>query len=176
MRSTRPVAAVRLFCGIIAVDAAAIADAEALLRRSFGEADIASEVFRFDFTDYYEEEMGQNLLRKFVSFSELIDPGRLADIKTETNRMEEQMSTVTDGASRRRANLDPGYVCASKVVLATTKDFSHRIYLKEGIYAEITMNFGRNGCRSHEWTYPDYKSGKYTPFFLELRRMYMTAV
>jgi hypothetical protein len=74
---------------------------------------------------------------------------------------------------RRRINLDPGYVTAAKLVLATTKDFSHRIYLGDGIYAEVTLNFAKHGCRPFAWTYPDFRAERYWGFFEEVRRRHI---
>jgi len=102
-----------------------------------------------------------------------MDPGQLAGIKLATNAIEDSMAVNADGKISRTVNLDPGYITASNLVLATTKDFSHRVYIGQGIYAEVTLNFRKGGCVFFEWTYPDFKSGKYTSFFLEIRRRYM---
>lgn len=170
MTEIRPVVPVKLFCGMIAVNEEIILRAKEEMRKLFGGIDLESDLIPFDFTDYYREEMGEGLLRKFVSFSDLIDPGRLADIKIQTNKLERTLAIESKGRSRRRVNLDPGYVSADKLVLATTKNFSHRIYLRDGIYAEVTLNFKKSGCVYFDWTYPGFRSGKYTPFFLEVRR------
>lgn len=171
MGEESPVVPVTLFCGMIATDSDVMLQAKDRLIHWFGEIDLESEIFAFDFTDYYQKEMGANLVRKFFSFKSPIDPGRLADIKTHTNALEREFA-ASDGL-RRRVNLDPGYLDAAKLVLATTKDFAHRIYLGQGIYAEVTLNFRKNGCVYFDWTYPDYRSGRYTPFFLEVRRRHM---
>lgn len=175
MREIRPVLPVKLFCGIIAMSEEVILDAKNELKNLFGEIDLESDLFPFDFTDYYRNEMGDKLFRKFVSFSDLIDPGRLAGIKIQTNAIEQKLAVTFEGNLKRRANLDPGYISADKLVLATTKNFSHRIYLREGIYAEVTLNFKGKGCIYFNWTYPDFKSGKYTTFFLEVRERYLRA-
>ena len=159
----------KLFCGIIAVDEDAVARARSELEKHIGEIDIESESMPFDFTDYYREEMGDNLARKFVSFRELIAPDRIVDVKLLTNDIERSNKSSGDGPARRRMNLDPGYATPAKVVLATTKDFSHRIYLRDGIYAEVTMNFRKDGFRYFDWTYPDFRSGRYDGFFKQVR-------
>jgi len=169
-----PVAPVKLFCGMIAANEKIIVEAKDRLRKFFGEIDLESDLIPFDFTDYYRVEMGESLLRKFISFSDLIDPGRLARIKIQTNGIEKELTVEMSGL-RRTVNLDPGYISADKLVLATTKNFSHRIYLGEGIYAEVTLNFKKGTCVFFDWTYPDFKSGKYTPFFLKVRQNYMSA-
>jgi len=173
MGTTRPVKPVKLFCGIIGTDEQAVGRARLELETLLGKVDIAGEVIPFDFTDYYEKEMGRNLLRQFISFEKLVDPRNLAEIKISTNRIEEKLSMTLQDAVRRTVNLDPGYITASNLVLATTKDFSHRICIGEGIYAEVTLNFRKNGCVFFDWTYPDFKSGKYTAFFLKIRTKYM---
>ncbi|MDI6774305.1 MAG: DUF4416 family protein [Verrucomicrobiota bacterium] len=171
MGDVTPAQPVKLFCGIIAVDEAAIARACGELEALYGRIDRESEIIPFAFTDYYREEMGDRLLRKFASFEALIDPGRIAAIKIRAQAIEEQLAKRRDGAPRRRVNLDPGYVAPEKLVLATTKNFAHRIYLGQGVYAEITLNFRKNGCVFLPWTYPDYRSEAYTRFFLAIRRL-----
>ena len=167
IRETTPVT---LICGIIAVDADVLRLAVERLTALFGPIGLESEVFPFTFTDYYRAEMGDGLLRKFISFSTPIDPGSLASIKTQTNRLEDELAVVADTQTRRQVNLDPGYITASKLVLATTKDFSHRLYLGQGIYGEVTLGFRKDGCVAHPWTYPDFRSGTYDAFFLAVRR------
>jgi len=170
MGEVKPPAPARLFCGVLAADEALLRRAAELLDEEFGPVDSASDVIPFSFTDYYAGEMGTGLLRRFVSFGPPIDPGRLAEIKLRTNELERQLANADDPA-RRRVNLDPGYVTPAKVVLATTKNFAHRIYLDRGIHAEITLNFRRNECVFHDWTYPDFKSEAYAHYFLGLRKL-----
>jgi hypothetical protein len=164
---------VKLFVGVITGREALIPRVRDELEGAFGAIDLESDLFPFGYTDYYRQEMGEGLLRGFVSFGELIDPARLREIKLRTMAIERAFSERSERETRRTVNLDPGYVAPSKVVLATTKDFAHRISLGEGIYAEVTLNFARTGCVFHEWTYPDFKSEAYTPFLLELRRRVM---
>lgn len=171
MGQIKPVEPVKLFCGMIAADEAVFARAQAELEKFYGRIDHESGLIPFTFTDYYREEMGEKLWRKFVSFEALIDPRRIAEIKNETNAIEEQMAETEGGAVRRRVNLDPGYLTLAKLVLATTKDFSHRLYVGKGIYTEVTLNFRKDGCTYHPWTYPDYRSEQYARFFLAVRRI-----
>ena len=169
----RQVEYVKMFCGIIAVDEGTLAVAKRELGERIGEMDFESDVIPFDFTDYYRDEMGEGLLRLFVSFEELIEPGRIVEMKLLTNEIERSTSSSADGAGRRM-NLDPGYVTPAKVVLATTKDFSHRIYLRDGIYAEVTMNFRKDGFKYFDWTYPDFRSGRYNEFLKMAREKLMS--
>ena len=73
---------------------------------------------------------------------------------------------------KRPANLDPGYIEQAKVVLASTKNFYHRIYLGGGIFGEVTMHFKNNTYQFFPWTYPDYKSKDYQDFFLRVRQIF----
>jgi hypothetical protein len=163
---------VKLICGMISADEAVMKQVETELAGRFGGIDLRSDLTPFDYTDYYEKEMGAGLLRRFVSFAGLIDPGELAGIKLFTNSIEQRMA---HGSGKRTINLDPGYVTAAKLVLATTKDFAHRVYLRDGIYAEVTLNFRKSGPVFFDWTYPDFKSGRYNDFLAEARRMVMAA-
>jgi len=173
MGSIKPVKLVKLFCGIIGKNREAIDAAIEELCRLFGKIDTRSEVFPFDFTDYYAAEMGEELFRQFVAFHALIYPHKLAGIKVATNAIEDKFTVNVGGKISRTINLDPGYITAANLILATTKDFSHRICIGDGIYAEVTLIFRKNACVFFDWTYPDFKSGKYTPFFMEIRKMYM---
>jgi len=174
-RGSLPSELVKLICGMIAADESLMRQAESRLEKLYGAIDLRSDIVPFDYTDYYKAEMGGNLLRAFVSFHDLIDPGQLAEIMISTNSLEETFAVESGSGRKRRINIDPGYVTPAKLVLATTKDFSHRIYLCDGIYAEVTLNFKKTGCSYFDWTYPDFKSGKYTPFLAEVRRRVMAA-
>jgi len=143
--------------------------AERVLSDHFGPVDYRSPQLPFHHTTYYEEEFGKGLLRQFITFRRLIDPGRLATIKLLTNGLEQEWSR----AGHRRVNLDPGYVSASKLVLATTKKHRHRIYLGEGIYAEVTLTYRDKDYRPWPWTYPDYRSEPYLAILRTIRGIYM---
>jgi hypothetical protein len=142
------------------------------LVRSFGPLDFASSPIPFDFSSYYNEEMGGEIRRMFVSFSRLVDPASLAAIKTSTNALEDGYREQ----GRRKVNLDPGLLCLSRFVLATTKESSHRVPLQAGIYAEVTLVFERGSFRPVEWTYPDYRSPQYISILNEIRGKYRTQV
>jgi hypothetical protein len=156
---------------MIAADEDLFSSAEASLSQKFGSVDFRSDVMPFDYTRYYEREMGSDLLRKFVTFEKMIQPAEIVEIKLFTNELEEEF--LYPDTDRRRVNLDPGYVSAAKLVLASTKDHMHRIYLGDGIYAEVTLRMERGTFRSWSWTYPDYSSEKYIEIFNEIRRIYM---
>ena len=139
-----------------------------VLCKYFGKTDFESEIINFNFTRYYQKEMGPNLKRKFISFAKLIDPAGLADIKILTNKIEDKFSIN----GNRRVNIDPGYIDLAKLILASTKDFAHRIYLSKGIYAEITLFYKGNSFKSRDLTYPDYRTDKYIEIFNHLRQIY----
>ena len=155
-----------LFVGMLSGDPKLFSLATAILERKFGGLALESNLFPFDFTDYYAPEMGENLLRKFVSFKKAVEPERLAEIKIFTNKLEQRFAV----SGRRQINLDPGVLTPAKVILTSTKDFSHRIYLKSGIYAEVTLTFRKGRFEPLNWTYPDYRTENYQAFFQVLRK------
>lgn len=170
IRSPRPV---NLICGLISGDGDLMARAVRLLTRYYGPTDGVSETWPFDATDYYEAEMGPDLRRQFVSFEKLIDPGQLPGIKVHTNDLEARISYECGlPAHHRPVNIDPGYVELSKLVLATTKNGSHRVYLRDGIYAESTLHYHSGQWAAWPWTYPDYAGNRYHAFFEQVRGRY----
>jgi len=138
------------------------------LEELFGPVDLVSDWLPFDFTDYYEKEMGRPLYRRLLAFKELIDQERLPDIKHQTNAVE---STFTRGG-RREVNIDPGYLLLERLVLATGKNFSHRIYLRRGIYADLTLIYRKERFASLPWTYPDYADARLQEFLFKVRKTY----
>jgi hypothetical protein len=125
--------------------------------------------FDFTITDYYFEEMGRPLLRTWVSLEGLVSQEELSEFKRRTNEIEH----LTSREGKRRMNLDPGLLTSSKLVLASTKDFAHRIYLGEGIYAEVTLSYKKEkGFTPMEWTFPDYRLPEVLEFFNSVRAQY----
>ena len=141
--------------------------AEALVAR-FGPVRRRSPDIPFTFTDYYEPQMGLGLLRRFYSFDGLFDPSRLPEVKLWTNELEQQLAGPAYPVARP-INLDPGCVDPARLVLATTKDHAHRIYLGQGIYAEITLNYLGGRFQPLPWTYPDYRTAPYLEFLTQVR-------
>jgi len=169
MGKTKTNIPVKLVCGMLYREGKDGAAASGCLRRRFGPVDFESVSVPFTQTGYYQKEMGSGLRRKFFSFRKLIAADSLSGIKLITNRIETALSA--DG--RRKVNLDPGYLDLARLVLASTKDFSHRIYISRGIYAEITLLYDRCGTfRPLEWTYPDYRSSCYLSIFERIRSIY----
>ncbi|MCX5707713.1 MAG: DUF4416 family protein [Candidatus Omnitrophica bacterium] len=159
---------VKLVIGLIFKDEEFLKKAEGILRRHFGSTDYASPVIPFSYTDYYREEFGVGLKRKFLCFTKLVPSERLAAIKVLTNKIETKLSQKNS----RKINIDPGYLTMAKLVLASTKDYSHRIYLDKGIFAEVTLVYQKNSFQPREWTYPDYRTPEYIRIFLEIRKLY----
>jgi hypothetical protein len=134
-----------------------------------GPIALTSEAFAFTETDYYTSTMGAGLQKQFVALQRLIDAGALAPIKCETNLWEAEYAALKLHAESRPLNLDPGYITPAKLVLASTKDHAHRIYLGDGIYAEVTLTYRARQWRAMEWTYPDYRRADYQRFFTHCR-------
>jgi len=160
----------KLFMSLIASEGQFIEQGIENLRLDFGPVDFISEKFPFDITDYYFPEMGKNLFRHFITFQRLILRETLPDIKRRTNRLEEQYANP-DG--NRRINIDPGYISPEHVILATTKGYTHRPYLRDGIWADLTLVFRDKSFRPLEWTYPDYRGEKIIQLFNHLRKVYL---
>lgn len=159
---------VKLITGFIFYDEFILNRAKLHLERRFGKIDFESQNLKFIHTDYYEKEFGKDLLRRFVSFKKLIAPDELAQIKIFTNKIEQKLSK----GLKRKINIDPGYLNLSKLVLATNKDYAHRIYLNRGIYAEVTLVYQDKMFRPWEWTYPDYRTAEYLAIFSRIRDIY----
>jgi len=132
---------------------------------------IALESPRFEFTEthYYDATMGSGLKKVFFAFRRPFDPENLVEIKLQNNRWEEEYAARAGLPEPRPLNLDPGYLTPAKLVLASTKDFAHRIYLARGIYAEITLQYKHHRWQHHEYTFPDYRRADYQAFFSRCR-------
>jgi len=160
---------VKLFASVLASKAAQLADTIRELAMRHGPPDYVSEVLPFSYTSYYAAEMGQSLVRRFITFDGLIRPEELPAVKLETNVLEERLS---EGGARR-VNIDPGYVAKQHFILATGKGFAHRPYIGQGIYADLTLVFRQETYRPLEWTYPDYRAERTIGMLNGLRRRYM---
>ncbi len=169
---------VKLFIGMLSPEPALFDRCADIVRKEYGPVDYQSEVVPWTNSDFYREEMGAGILRKFIFFERVIDPVELAAIKINTTRIEKGLAVQSGNRTRRRINLDPGYVTEAKVVLATTKDYSHRLYIGQGIYAEVTLRYG-NKERSFtpfDHTYRDYCSETYITMFNKTREILRTAL
>ena len=162
---------VKIFVGVLYSVPALLPRIENRLSALLGPIDVRSETFPFDSTHYYDDEMGTPIHRCFFSFSQLSAAESIVRIKTSTNELEAAIAREHVGA-RRPVNLDPGYVELAKIVLASTKNFYHRILISGGIYAEVTQRYEAGEWRSFPWTFPDFRSGRYNTFFSTLRALY----
>lgn len=154
--------------GVFTAQEELFSEVTGLLAVRLGEPDYATPLMDFNQTAYYTKEMGPGLKRRIYGFPRLIDPGELAALKRWTVELEERWRI----GGKRRVNIDPGYVSLAKLVLATTKDNIHRIYLGEGVYAEVTLFFRKGRFHPWPWTYPDYASEEYRAIFEQIRTLY----
>jgi len=160
---------VKLFSGFIYKNEEIYRAVKKRLEGIFSPLDLESEAFNFNFTVYYNEEMGSPLFRRFASFKDLIQPEQLPGIKLLTNRIE--IETACEG--KRTVNLDPGFLSAANVIIATSKNHYHRVPLQKGIYAHMEYVIKKkNTLTPLEWTYPDFRTPGYMDFFNRLIRLY----
>jgi hypothetical protein len=151
---------------------AALAWGRAELEQAFGPIAQASTAFAFTETGYYQATMGPGLLKQLVAFQRLIAPEALASIKLQTNAMEERLARLERFPDVRPLNLDPGILTLGKFILATTKDQQHRIYLRDGIYAEVTLRYQGGSFEPWPWTYADYRRADVQAFLQLVRSAY----
>jgi len=158
----------KLVIGLFMKDRTLFEPAAVELADGLGSVDIISSWMPFDYTTYYEPEMGTPLFRRLLTFKRLIRQDQLPDIKLTTNRLEQ--SFAENG--RRRVNIDPGYLLYERFVLATGKNFSHRIYIGSRIYADLTLVYQRGRFQKLDWTFPDYADEPMLQFLTRVRCKY----
>ncbi len=163
-----PFSPVKLVISTLAATTELLPRIRVALESAFGPVDYESRLLQFDYTEYYESEMGRGLSRIFYSIGPLFGPERLAELKLCTDALEKRFTV--DG--RRTVNLDPGILSLSRFILATTKDHAHRIPLKGGIYAEVTLLYHKKGFESLPWTYPDFRTAEYQEILFAIRALY----
>ncbi|OHD58205.1 MAG: hypothetical protein A2014_07785 [Spirochaetes bacterium GWF1_49_6] len=159
---------VKLVLGVLSADPGIMQKMLGEMSAQYGEIDYRSADIAFHYTGYYDDEMGDGITRIFIAYKALIEPDELVEIKKFTNRLE--LRYAVDG--KRKVNFDPGYLVLGKFLLATTKDQQHRIYIRDGIYEEVTLYYRDKEWRYFEWTYPDYRSDEYRAVFQEIRQIY----
>ena len=142
------------------------------LTKLFGDIDLMSPWIPFDYTSYYEREMGPDLMRRMTAFKPLIEQSSLPAIKLKTNAIEREFSSN----QKRSVNIDPGYLLRERFVLATGKNFAHRIYIGDHIYADLTLIFQKGSFQSLPWTYPDYKATDMQSFLYRVRNKYINDI
>ena len=142
------------------------------LQEYFGNIDIESVRIPFDFTNYYSSEMGEGLIRFWVSYEDLYPPGNLPDWKLKCIQIE----TLFSDKNNRRVNIDPGYMELAKIVLSSGKNYSHRIYLDKNVFCELEYRYSNGHFHFLPWTYPDYKTSEAITFFKRMREKYKIAL
>jgi hypothetical protein len=172
MAATRVPVPVLLVVAAFSRHAGALAWGRDRLQACFGPVGLASEPLPFNQTRYYEPTMGTDLRKQFFAFAGLIDAAELAPIKLLTNDLERRLAETHDYADERPLNLDPGILNLGKFMLATTKDQAHRIYLRDGIFAEVTLRFQDGAFEQWPWTYADYREPAVHAYLQEARAYY----
>jgi len=169
MSDPQPGVAVNLVASLFSPDEGPLAEAIAALSEQYGKVDFLSAPLAFDYTDYYGEEFGLSLIRRFAAFERLIRPETLPAIKLWTNGLEKRLSS----AGKRRVNIDPGYLAKAHLILATGKGYTHRPYLRDGIYADLTLIYRDKTFHPLPWTYPDYAGGDTIGMLGRIRQRYI---
>ncbi|MEE9504469.1 MAG: DUF4416 family protein [Thermodesulfobacteriota bacterium] len=169
MSNPSPPRPVKLIISLILKDKALFARIADKLPGTYGRIDFLSTFIPFTFTDYYQKEMGNELTRRFLTFERLIEPDRLPEVKRWTDELE---SKQKDGDGNRKVNCDPGYISLGHLILATNKKYSHRPYLRDGVYANLTLIYKKKSFQPLEWTYPDYGSAEIIEIMNRLRERY----
>lgn len=168
MGTAREPQPVKLMASLLTGQPNLLGQVKEVLANAFGPIDFESELLPFDHTEYYTPEFGPGLQRQIVTFERLVSPSDLPAIKCQTNELERTWAHE----DRRQVNIDPGYVSLGKLVLASTKDHAHRLYLDQGVYGEGTLTYQQRHFRPWPWTYPDYASAPYCAMFERIRERY----
>ncbi len=169
MSDPQPPEAVKLIASLFSGHKQLLGDAVQALSGRYGRADFISAPKPFAYTDYYEREFGDSLVRRFIAFERLIRPEALPEVKLWTNALEKRLSA----GGRRRVNIDPGYLAKAHLILATGKGYTHRPHLREGIYADLTLIYRDKSFHSLPWTYPDYAGGEVIGMLTRIREKYL---
>jgi len=175
MAKPKGFAPVKLICGVIYKEDALYVEVRRRLVEEWGNVDSESAPFAFDLTDYYGAEMGEGLSRRFMSFEPLVAPETLPARKIRAIELEEAIRKDR-GAASRRVNVDPGCLSASALVMATAKDFAHRIPLARGIFAHLEFLFTKTGVKTLDWTYPDLRRSPCQAYFRSVRDLYLKQI
>jgi hypothetical protein len=168
MAAPQPPLPVKLIVAVLYSDEALLLAARERLLQQFGPIDSTSPRFPFEETSYYVPEMGAPITRLFYAFGKLISPGELAHVKIAANAIEDELAI----AGRRKVNLDPGYIDTDKLVLASAKYNGQKIYLAEGIWADLTLHYAKGHFSAYPWSFADFRSDEYEKTFLRIREIY----
>ena len=162
---------VKLVITVFSQDKKRIEKVKSILSKRFGLIDYESYDLKL-ITNYYEDELGPNLVRQFYAFKKLINRDKIAGIKLYTNKLEDKFRMN----NKRVINIDPGYLSLGKFILATTKNQQQRLYLKNGIFAECALRYKNGGFIAWDWTYPDYATEEYRKVLSEIREVYFRQI
>jgi uncharacterized protein DUF4416 len=162
---------IQLFIALLTRDLQIMEEVERRLASEYGAVEDRTEIFLFTFPGPFKREMGEDLKKQVLCFSELLPVEKFPDVKAFTNDLEWEYREH-DPHPRRLINLDPGYLSLSKVVLASTRNYSHHVYLRDGVYGELLLRYHRGALRNLPWTYADYRSHLVHTFFSRARERY----
>ena len=163
----------KLIIAILAADDKCLKIAHQQIIENFGTIDLTSPAWSFTLSNYYRDEVGPTPLKQIVSIEKLIHPGDLPAAKHRSNQLEQQIAETLDIDLPRPVNLDPGIIEPAKLILATTKDYSHRIYIGQQMYAEVTLIYDKGAWKIMPYTYPDYRQPEYHQFLTKVRTKLM---
>jgi len=163
---------VKLITALLSRDLDLLAEIERRIENKYGKVEDRSDIFPFTFTEHYSREMGEDLKKLIVSFCDLLPIEKFPETKILTNDLEWEYREHLPGRSQRLVNIDPGYITLSKVVLASTKNYAHHIYLRDGVYSDLLLRYSRGSLRNLPWTYPDYRTHLVHSFFTRTRERY----
>lgn len=169
MSKSKTAERVKLIMSLLSACPELLHEALRALAEQYGEIEYMSVLMHFDWTDYYDTEMGTPLQRRFIAFASLIRPEFLPDVKGITNCIEERF--MEEG--KRKVNIDPGYISRPHLILATGKGYAHRPYLRDGVYADLTLIYRGKTFTPLPWTYPDYAEEKLIGMFNKIRERYL---
>lgn len=169
MAETKPPQPVKFFIAALFSNADVLSDALKFVKDTWGDIDYQSNDYPFDVTDYYVPEMGEGILRRIISISKLHPPTLLVEMKLKCNSIENDLAN----GSKRLVNLDAGYLDHNKVVLASAKEAGQKVYLDKGIYADLAGRYKAGKYQPFEWSFPDFKDGRYDNDLLSIRKKYL---
>jgi hypothetical protein len=161
---------VKLICAVLFSSDQPLDPVMTILKKHWGPIDEQSRIYEFHHTLYYRDEFGDALKKQFVSFEDLVDIDRMPDLKIESNAMEQGFAA----GGRRTVNIDPGYIANAKLVMPTTKNLPHRVYIGKNIYADLQLIYKKPTFHPIAWTFADYKEPFLIEFFNAVRENYMT--
>jgi hypothetical protein len=161
----------RVIVSIIYSSLDALAETLRLLERQFGR--VQCETMEIPYTgEQYAEEMGGSLQRRFYSFERQVERDRLPEIKATCHKLEKQFGDMVDDYAFRTVNIDPGILTPENLVMSSHREYNHRIYLRDGVFAELTLVYAKGRFVRLPWTQPDFCQGEAIEFFLRVRRSF----